>query len=154
MQMTELEEKPFAVQLAEITARLFSNCQEKEARHAKKYGVSSVEFRCIRILEKYKKLNVNQLAHKMLLSSSRITRIIDRLVAKDLVVRENCVNDRRMFHLYLTPRGNKLGNDLVQTYKNIHEEITEKIPAVDRKKMISMLEKLNEAMEKWLIGGP
>ena len=139
-----------SVQLADITSRLFANCQEKEARHCSKFGVSIVEFRCLKILHEHEQLTVNQLAHEMSLTSSRITRIIDGLVSKQLVQRVGGVSDRRIYNLFLTPKGKKLTAELIQNYLKIHKEILDSIPATSQQQMVETLLKLNDALEQWL----
>ena len=148
--MPNQNNKPYSVELAEITSLLFANCNEKEARHATKYGVSLVESRCIRKLHEKKQLTVNQLAQEMSLTSSRVTRIIDGLVAKKMVVRESGENDRRVYNLSLTPTGEKLANDLIQNHIKIHEEIIKNIPKQYHHLMIEILQQLNKAVEDWL----
>ena len=148
--MPDPNKKSYSVELANITSLLFANCNEKEARHAAKYGVSLVESRCMRKLHSKKKLTVNQLAQEMSLTSSRVTRIIDGLVAKQMVVRESGENDRRVFNLSLTQKGDELANDLIQDHIKIHEEIIKNIPEESHHLMIEILQQLNKAVEKWL----
>lgn len=148
--MFDQNNKPYSVELAEITSLLFANCHEKEARHAAKYGVSIVESRCLRKLHTKKQLTVNQLAQEMSLTSSRVTRIIDGLVAKNSVVRESGENDRRVYNLLLTKTGEKLANDLIQDHIKIHEQIIGNISEKYHQLMIEILQQLNKAVEAWL----
>lgn len=148
--MPNQTDKVYSIELAEITSLLFANCNEKEARHATKYGVSLVESRCIRKLHENKQLTVNQLAREMSLTSSRVTRIIDGLVAKKVVIRTSGENDRRVYNLSLTPKGEKLANDLIQDHIKIHEEIINNIPEKYHPTLIEILQHLNKAVEDWL----
>ncbi len=86
----------------------------------------------------------------MSLTSSRVTRIVDSLVRKKLVIREIGAADRRIYNLYLTPRGKSLAIDLIDSYCTIHEQILNKIPTNQRQQMIENLHRLNEAVENWL----
>jgi DNA-binding MarR family transcriptional regulator len=149
--MPDQTNKPYSVKLAEITSLLFANCNEKEARHAAKYGVSIVESRCIRTLQDKKQLTVNQLAREMSLTSSRVTRIIDGLVSKKSVDRVIGENDRRVYNLSLTPKGKKLANDLIQNHIKIHEQIIDNVPEKYHHLMIEILQYLNKAVEDWLV---
>jgi len=139
-----------AEELADIISQLFTHCQEKDARHVARYGVSIVESRCIRTLYEHKQLTVNQLAQKMSLTSGRVTRIIDGLVSKKRVVRESDKTDRRIFNLTLTPKGEKLAENLVQDHIQIHEEILSHIPSEYQQSTIELLKTLNDAMQNWL----
>ena len=100
--MPKKQKYPDCVQIADLIAILFSNCQVKESRFVSEHSVSVVEFRAMRTLNEFKQLTVNQLADKMSLTSSRITRIIDGLVSKDIVNRESSTTDRRVYDLSLT----------------------------------------------------
>lgn len=148
--MSEQVQKSYSVELAEITSMLFANCNEKESRHAAKYGLSAVEFRCIRKLFEKEQLTVNQMAQELSLTSSRVTRIIDGLVAKKLVNRVSGENDRRIFNLSLTPEGEKLAQDSIKDHIKIHQEIIKQIPEEYHQSMIEILKKLNEAVKAWL----
>lgn len=148
--MSETNNKSIAARLAEITTRLFFNCQEKEQRYVTKYGVSTVEFRCLRFLHEREQLTVNQLAQLMALTASRITRIIDGLVDKKLVKREIGQLDRRTFILSLTPKGQKLSLAMINHHTQLHQEILQSIPSENQSSMLENLEHLNIAIEKWL----
>jgi len=148
--MPDQNNKPYSVELAEITARLFSNCNEKEIRHAAQYGVSIGEFRCLRSLFHKNEPTVNQMAQEMSITSSRVTRIVDGLVAKKLVRRITGETDRRIFNLSLTPKGEKIAAELVQKHIKIHEEIICQIPEDSHQLMIEILGQLNRAVEDWL----
>ncbi len=148
--MSETNNKSFATRLADITSRLFFNCQEKEIRYVTKYGVSTVEFRCLRFLHENEQLTVNQLAQLMALTSSRITRIVDGLVTKKLVKRESGQSDRRTYNLSLTSKGQKLSLAMIIDHTKMHQEILQSIPSEDQSSMLENLEYLNIAVEKWL----
>lgn len=148
--MSETQSKLDSVRLAEIISRLFINCNEKENRHVAKYGVSIVEFRCLRTLYEHESLTVNHLAQKMSLTSSRVTRIVDGLVRNELVNRETGETDRRVYNLSLTDAGEDLAKKLIQNYNKIHEQIMKNIPVEYQSSMIQVLEQLNHAVEDWL----
>src|SRR5262245_36586087 len=48
---------------------------------------------------------MSELAQMVLLSQSGVTRLVDRLVRSGLVVREGCVEDRRVMYARLTDEG-------------------------------------------------
>jgi DNA-binding MarR family transcriptional regulator len=51
------------------------------------------------------RLRMSELASSVLLSPSGITRLVDRLAAEGLVVKERCTDDRRGYNAVLTPEG-------------------------------------------------
>jgi DNA-binding MarR family transcriptional regulator len=52
-----------------------------------------------------RRLRMSELARSVLLSQSGVTRLVDRLQQRSLVVREPCPEDRRVLYARLTPDG-------------------------------------------------
>ncbi len=148
--MPKKQKYPDCVQIADLIAILFSNCQVKESRFVSEHSVSVVEFRAMRTLNEFKQLTVNQLADKMSLTSSRITRIIDGLVSKDIVNRESSTTDRRVYDLSLTDYGKNEITIMNEDYSKIHKEILSIIPDEYYDTMVEGITKLNDAVERWL----
>lgn len=136
--------------ISELTFNLVTRCQEKEARFAQKYDIGVAEFRCLRHLHQNPVTNIKKLAEYMNLSSSRLTRIIDKLVDKDFVSRKEGIEDRRIFIVDLTPKGKPFAKKLFEDYLTLHEEIFSTIPAPDYKNIAVSLEHMLEAVNKWL----
>ncbi|NOZ62616.1 MAG: MarR family transcriptional regulator [Calditrichaeota bacterium] len=148
--MTKQTGKPISLLLGEIASELFANCNEKESRYVSRYGISLGEAKCLRKMNGFDSLTVNQLAHELNLTSSRITRITDSLVAKGYVLRETDSHDRRVYNLTLTEKGKKLAGDLIDGYKKIHSEILRNVPQEYHAIMIEALKVLNLAVVEWL----
>ena len=51
------------------------------------------------------RLRMGELADSVLLTRSGVTRLLDRMIAAGLVVRETCPGDRRGFYAVITQRG-------------------------------------------------
>lgn len=68
------------------------------------------------------KLKMSDLAEKVLLSKSGLTRLVDRLEAKGYIRREACRADRRVNYAVLTEEGLKAREESWPTYRAaIHE---------------------------------
>jgi DNA-binding MarR family transcriptional regulator len=57
-----------------------------------------------------------ELAERVLLSNSGLSRLIDRIEAKGLVERVQCPGDRRSLHIQLTDAGRRMLNDMWPVY--------------------------------------
>lgn len=139
-----------AVKLADLTFKLLANCQEKEARLAEQYGLTQAEFRCLRLFGTDETINNKQIAERMQLSPSRLTRIIDGLVTKGYMMREIEPNDRRNMRVSLSKNGVLIVQQLNNAYVNIHKEILEDIDEPQHKPLISAMTNLLSALEKWI----
>lgn len=76
----------------------------------KPYKLTSQQYNLLRILRgQYPKpVTVNLLIERMLDKMSNASRIVDRLVKKNLVLRKSCPEDRRRVDIVITDKGMKL----------------------------------------------
>ena len=89
------------------TANYFSNSQNI---FMSEFDLTMPQFNILRILRGAKKaLNVNSIKERMVEKSPNLTRIMDKLVAKKLINRFHCSEDRRSVYVEI----NKLGLDLL-----------------------------------------
>ncbi len=139
-----------AERLANLTFNLLANCQEKEVRLAELHGLTQAEFRCLRLFGTDENLNNKQIAERMKLSPSRLTRIIDGLVKKEYINREIDSNDRRNMRVTLSRKGKQLVRQLNKAYIDIHNEILEDIDESQHEPLITAMDHLLSALEKWL----
>jgi DNA-binding MarR family transcriptional regulator len=129
----EIKQKVFKSPYQKLTVNILFTSGWLSGVHnktLKKYGISTQQFNILRILRgQYPKTaNVSLLVERMLDKSSNVTRLLDKLVAKGLVTRESCSEDRRKFNITITPKGLELLSSLdteVNEMENILKNITE-----------------------------
>jgi DNA-binding MarR family transcriptional regulator len=63
------------------------------------------------------RLRMAELAEKVLLSRSGLTRLVDRLEAESLLLRETCATDKRGFHVCLTEAGTEMLRKIWPVYR-------------------------------------
>lgn len=73
-------------------------------------------------------VNMNELAKVLNVSHSRITRIMDNLVSKKLVLRKPSEKDRRCWFAIITDKGKKLAENSRQTVVDHQKKIIVQIP--------------------------
>ena len=139
-----------ADRLADLTFSLLARCQEKEARLAKEHRLHQAEFKCLRLFGLNENLNNKEIAKRMILSPSRLTRIIDGLEKNGYMHRDIDQTDRRNMRVYLSRRGKILTNKLNKAYVDIHSEILQDIDVAQHEPLITAIEHLHLAVEKWL----
>lgn len=80
-------------------------------------GLRIPEWRVMACLYDQDGLMITQLAHYALMEQSRITRIVDQMESRGLVIRRNDKDDGRRVRIYLTAEGQTLSNVLVEAAK-------------------------------------
>ncbi len=87
---------------------------EKFAEVLKPYELSSEQYNVLRILrgQKAKPTNMCVIQERMLAKTSNTTRLVDKLLLKDLVTREVCPDNRRKMEVTITEKGLELLEEL------------------------------------------
>lgn len=113
------------------------------------HGISVSQCYVLETLHSNGTLTVNELANKMYLSISTITRVIDQLVRKEYVTRQEDPTDRRVRVLKLTEAGKEIFQKSWGTVFESEKQILENFPPENREMLIDFLQKLNVAVESW-----
>jgi DNA-binding MarR family transcriptional regulator len=100
------------------------------AEHLKKSGITGAQFNILRILrgQHPNPASINLLKERMLDKMSDASRLVERLLQKNLVDRKICPGDRRRVEVIITERGLNLLKELDQKddefdvlFKNLDE---------------------------------
>lgn len=89
----------------------------------KEHNISEQQWRILRVLWELDECTSAALAKKTLLPSPSMVGIIDRMMAKGLVVRDRSNEDRRIVHVRLTDKGRTLQATLMPQVDAIYQEM-------------------------------
>jgi DNA-binding MarR family transcriptional regulator len=80
----------------------------------KPFDLSAEQFNVLRILrgQKGKAVNMCTIQERMIAKTSNTTRLVDKLLAKELVLREICPQNRRKMEITITTKGMELLHSL------------------------------------------
>jgi DNA-binding MarR family transcriptional regulator len=95
-------------------------------------------------------VNMNELAKVLNVSHSRVTRIMDNLVEKNLVTRKPSEEDRRCWFAMITPRGKKMAEASQQTVIDQQEKIIKHLTTDKVEPVLKAFEQYVKAYEKVL----
>jgi DNA-binding MarR family transcriptional regulator len=118
----------------------------------KKYNVSAPQVACLLALLEDGPMALSQVARKIMVNSSTLTGIIDRLEQKGLVTRTRTSPDRRVITIELTEEGRKVAENapppvqlkIVEGLKQLNEQ--------EREQIIQALSKLAEMIDSKDLG--
>lgn len=96
-------------------------------------------------------LSVQELAEKMYLKISTITRIVDHLVKKGYVDRIKNPNDMRFKIIRLTEQGRDKYREAWREFSVSEKAILENLPEEEREKAIGFLKTLNRSLQTAVI---
>jgi len=115
----------------------------------KPYGLTTPQFNILRILRgQYPEpVTVNTLIDRMIDKSSNASRIVDRLEAKDLVIRKQCKNDRRAVDVLVTKKGLDLLSQLDDKVKGLDRSLSE-LSEEDASVLNKLLDKMRSSQDQ------
>lgn len=100
-----------------ITSNWISNIQHQQLQQ---YELTLPQFNILRILRGAKEvLSVKEIKLRMIEKSPNTTRLIDKLLQKELIERYRCTEDRRMVYLKIS----KAGLEILDLLDNDFDEI-------------------------------
>lgn len=89
----------------------------------KKYNITTEQWSVLLCLTEKDGINQKKLAKEVDKDQATLVRILDILEQKELVIRKKCLEDRRSFLVYSTPKGNKLKNEVYPFIEDVFKNI-------------------------------
>ncbi len=117
---------------------------DEVTRALKEYGVTEPQYNVLRILKgaKGKPVTVGGILDNMVQRSSNITRIVDKLVAKNLAKRTECPTNRRKMDIVITPSGVNMLAKLDKKVQAFHKPYFNKLSAEELTVLKNLIQKL------------
>ncbi len=112
-------------------------------------GLSVSQCYTLETLHRFGSLSMQNLADKMHLSISTVTRVIAPLVKRKLIRREEDLQDQRVRLISLTKEGENVFLQMWGNVFNSEKKILENFPKENREMLIELLQKLNQAFGNW-----
>ncbi len=106
----------------------------------KQRGLSHPQYNVLRIVKGYKEpMTVASIQQRMLYQTSNVTRIIDKLVEKGLLVKESSNEDRRVVLVNITPEGLEKLTELHELIYGSVKQVVGKNLSVEETVMLGVL---------------
>jgi DNA-binding MarR family transcriptional regulator len=131
----------------ELIAKLFQCCQERMQYQCDRFQLPDAEFRCLLLFGDERYLTAKSIAHRMNVVKSRVSKIIDGLIRKDLIQRIADPEDSRVKLLSLTSVGQKKINEIKRFMEDVHGQVLSQMAPDQRQTMLTNLDILKASME-------
>ncbi|WP_437192931.1 MarR family winged helix-turn-helix transcriptional regulator [Planctomicrobium sp. SH527] len=141
---------PFASIEQEATLALLRTSdllENRLARLLREYGLTSSQYNVLRILRgEGKPMPCLEVAERMIQVAPAITRVVDQLLASDLISKTQSNEDRRVYTIELKPEALQLLARLDQPILDMHASLMKGAKKADLKRLIQMLEDVRSAI--------
>jgi DNA-binding MarR family transcriptional regulator len=116
----------------------------------KPYGITEPQYNVLRILRGQggKPMNLYEIGDRMVYPTSNVSRIVDKLLLKDYVVREACESNRRRVDISITGSGLRLLDELQPVFEANFQEFVARFSEEEAMKLSEALEALRGAGEE------
>ncbi|MGX9134107.1 MarR family winged helix-turn-helix transcriptional regulator [Rummeliibacillus sp. JY-2-4R] len=119
-----------------VILRASQAIQEAIRKSVASYKLNATELSVLEFLYHKGDQPIQTVGKKILISSSSITYVIDKLEKKQLVTRRDCPNDRRITYASLTKKGQEL---MEQVFPILHEQMLELFDSIDEQQLIQLI---------------
>lgn len=132
-----------------VLFRAYQTIQDATKRDLLQYDLNQTEFSVLEFLYHHGEQPIQVIGKKILIASSSITYVIDKLEQKDFVYRRACPKDRRVTYVLLTSKGQTLMEEIFPKHEQKINEIFEVLDQQEMDTMIMSLKKVGlNAVEK------
>lgn len=137
---TGLEQHKAAIdRIIETAIYLQSESRRLAKEQCAKHGITASQLNALKLIESVGELSLSELSRKLSATNSAMTGMIDRMVAAELVTREQSAEDRRVWKIRLTSAGRKLARTVDLAPWEILRGAFASLPPADLERLIAML---------------
>jgi MarR family 2-MHQ and catechol resistance regulon transcriptional repressor len=134
-----------ALKLWVVLARAYNAVSARLSEDIARHDLTPTEFAILEVLFHKGPLLLGEVQRKILVTSGGITYLVDRLVEKGLVKREECAEDRRARYAVLTPAGSALIRKIFPQHAMAIEKAVGGLSTAEQREAVQLLKKLGLA---------
>ncbi|NCU18330.1 MarR family winged helix-turn-helix transcriptional regulator [Pallidibacillus pasinlerensis] len=149
--MTEaakLKDEELSLKLFVVLTRALEAIEKNIVKNIKSYGLNLTEFGVLELLYHKGDQPIQKIGQKILLASSSITYVVDKLEEKNYLIRKACPTDRRVTHASITEEGKKLMDDIFPKHRLAMSEIMAGLDIEEKEIVIEKVKKLGLYAQK------
>jgi DNA-binding MarR family transcriptional regulator len=120
----EIQQKKFKSPHQKAVINLIYTANWLQAKHQeffKTFGITGQQFNILRVLKGQhpKSISATEIKTRLLDRNSDVSRLLDRLAAKNLLTKTTCPNDKRASDIFITEGGLNLLSEIDKIQKDI-----------------------------------
>jgi len=136
------QDSDLSLKLFVVLNRALQSIEKQVIKDIKNHGLNLSEFAVLELLYNKGDQPIQKIGQKVLLASSSMTYVVDKLETKEYLKRRACPNDRRVTYATLTELGKQLMDDIFPEHKKAIDHIMGGLNYEEKESMIDQLKKL------------
>ena len=130
--------------IVETIIYLYTESRRLTKGMASQFGLTGPQLTVIKLLETFDNLSLSSLSERIRAQNSTVTGIIDRMEREGLVRRERSTVDRRVIHIRLSDKGQKLARQIQVEPMEIFREALAALTQADLRDLLRIMNKLQK----------
>lgn len=140
--MNSIENDDLSLKLLVVLTRATQTITKQLEADIRKYGLNPTEFAVLELLFHKGDQPIQKIGEKILLASSSLTYVVDKLEKKKLITRKACSKDRRMTYAAITAEGNELLSTIFPQHQAMIHQLFIGLDSSEKKALIEQLKKI------------
>src|SRR5262245_29374522 len=136
--------KPEIDAIVETIIYLYTESRRLTKGMASQFGLTGPQLTVIKLLETFGDLSLSSLSERIRAQNSTVTGIIDRMEREGLVKRERSTADRRVVHIRLSEKGQRLARQIQVEPMEIFRSSLCDLSTGDLRDLLRILSKLEK----------
>lgn len=137
-----LTDENLSLKLFVVLTRALNAVQKSIEKDIRSYGLNLTEFAVLELLYSKGEQPVQRIGEKVLIASSSITYVVDKLEKKDLILRTVSEEDRRITLVSVTKRGKRLMDEIFPLHRQSIQRILSGVAPDKKLELIEQLKQL------------
>ena len=139
--------------IVETIIYLYTESRRLTKGLASQFGLTGPQLTVIKLLETFENLSLSSLSERIRAQNSTVTGIIDRMEREGLVRRERSTTDRRVVHIRLSEKGQKLAKQIQVEPMEIFRGALQSLTHADLRDLLRIMNKLQRHVRTRIADG-
>ncbi|MFC4558414.1 MarR family winged helix-turn-helix transcriptional regulator [Virgibacillus kekensis] len=135
-------DEELSLKLFIVLNRALDSVKKRVEEDIKCLGLNPTEFAVLELIYSKGDQPIQKIGEKVLIASSSITYVVDKLEKKSLLERKPCPTDRRVTHAVITAAGKELMDKVFPKHTSAIQDIMSGLDTNEKKDMIEKLKKM------------
>ena len=133
--------------LRDLIEEILQCCKGQASFMSSKFDIPEAELRCLMLFGSERYLTAKGISQRLDVAKSRVTKIINGLIQKEMVESIIDPKDARIKLLTLTQEGQRKSQEIVAIITDLNRKLLLELDSEQRKMVLSCLEALRSGME-------
>lgn len=135
-------EEDLSLKLFIVLSRAMQAVKKRVEEDIRTYGLNPTEFAVLELIYSKGDQPIQKIGEQVLIASSSITYVVDKLEKKKLLERKPCPKDRRITYASITEAGSAFMDEVFPNHRKAINEILGGVDTEEKKALIELLKRI------------